>query len=98
MIAFASAATFAGLLLLCLAMQRSAGRHRRQPTPPLSRRRRWRATGIILLMGSLGLCALRYGIGAGLVCWFCLISASGLVLVFCLPYRERWQQAWLRRR
>ncbi len=98
MILLASLLTFIALLLLCMAMRRSAarpGRHRK--VPPAARRQRWRLAGMALLVVSLGLCAAHYGFGAGLVCWFCMISASGLVLIFCLPYRERWQQAWLRR-
>lgn len=98
MIVLAALLTFVALLLLCMAMRRSATRpNRRQPTPAVRRRRRWRVAGMLLLTVSLGLCAGRYGLGAGLVYWFCLISASGLVLIFSLPYRERWQQALLRR-
>ena len=98
MMALASLLTFIALLLLCMAMRRSAarpGRHRE--VPPAPQRQRWRLTGILLLAVSLGLCAGHYGFGAGLVCWFCLISASGLLLIFCLPYRERWQRVLLRR-
>ncbi|KAF0810975.1 putative transmembrane protein [Alcanivorax sp. S71-1-4] len=98
MILLASLLTFVALLLLCMAMRRSAarpGRHRQ--VPPAAQRQRWRLAGMVLLVASLGLCAAHYGFGAGLVCWFCLVSASGLVLVFCLPYRDQWQQARLRR-
>ncbi len=88
MVSLALALAYAGFVALCLAMDRHHGqvfRHRAVPW----QRQALRLVGWLLLAASLPACIAGWGWPVGLVAWFGILSAAGLLLVFLLPYAPR---------
>ena len=80
---------YAGMLALCLAMDRHHAQviKGKKPHPP--RRIGLRIAGWSLIAGALWLCSLAWGWAIGPVAWLGLLSAAALGLVFLLPYAPR---------
>lgn len=80
--------TFAGLVALCLAMQKHfADLLRRKPRP--GQLRLLRGAGWLLLLASLVLSVHLRGWAHGLVQWVAVLMAGATVWVFGLPYLPR---------
>ncbi|MGN8251668.1 DUF3325 domain-containing protein [Pseudomonas sp. SMV7] len=80
--------TFAGLVALCLAMQKHfADLLRRKPRP--GQLRLLRGAGWLLLLASLVLSVHLRGWAHGLVQWVAVLMAGVTVWVFGLPYLPR---------
>lgn len=80
---------YGGFTALCLSMERHyndllAGK------PSLRRRRVLKAGGWLLLCVSAWAAVSAEGWTLGLVKWSAVLMASGVLLVFLLPYRPRW--------
>lgn len=79
---------FAGLVALCLAMDKHFSELlKRKPTALQSRALRW--AGWVLLVVSLVLAVNLRGLAFGLVEWFALVMAGLTLWVFGLPYQPR---------
>lgn len=88
MIVVALALAYAGMTAMCLAMRK----HYRQiwnRDPVQAERNGLRIAGWILLIISLGLCITGWGGSIGPVAWFGMLSVTGLILIFLLPYLPR---------
>ncbi|VVM96538.1 hypothetical protein PS631_03119 [Pseudomonas fluorescens] len=80
--------TFAGLVALCLAMEKHFGELlKRKPKPGQLPALRW--AGWALLVLALILAVNIRGLAFGLVEWFALVMAGLTLWVFGLPYQPR---------
>lgn len=80
--------TQAAMTILCLAMDKHStqawGRK-----PSATQRVSMRVLGWLLLAAGCAFCVKAFGVGIGLVMWFALLNAAGLLLACLLPYRPR---------